>query len=163
MHTRQPRALALGLKYHVQVMKLIVASALLTATLYAQAPAGAANALGAGPWTYNTAERNTKIQLSVVARGLSHPWGLVFLPGGDMLVTERPGRVRVLRKGVLDAAPVADLSKLSVDVLFDIALHPKFAENGLVYLTYMKKGTNPSGKGYWATTALARASGTARK
>jgi glucose/arabinose dehydrogenase len=137
-------------------MKLLVATTLLTATLYAQAPAGAANALGAGPWVYNTAERNTKIQLSVVARGLSHPWGLVFLPGGDMLVTERPGRVRVLRKGVLDAAPVADLSKLSVDVLFDIALHPKFAENGWVYLTYMKKGPAPAAQRYWATTALAR-------
>ncbi|MEO5925482.1 MAG: PQQ-dependent sugar dehydrogenase [Bryobacteraceae bacterium] len=134
-------------------MKLLVVSALVASTLLAQAPA---NVLGPGPWTYNTAERNTKIQLSVVARGLSHPWGLVFMPGGDMLVTERPGRVRVLRNGVLDPAPVADLSKLSVDVLFDIALHPKFAENGWVYLTYMKKGTNPTGKGYWATTALAR-------
>ncbi len=137
-------------------MKLLVATTLLTATLYAQAPAGAANVLGPGPWVYNTAERNTKIQLSVVARGLSHPWGLVFLPGGDMLVTERPGRVRVLRKGVLDAAPVADLTKLSVDVLFDIALHPKFAENGWVYLTYMKKGPAPAAQRYWATTALAR-------
>lgn len=136
-------------------MRFLAVSALTTASLFAQAPA--ANVLGPGPWTYNTAERNTRIQLSVVARGLSHPWGIVFLPGGDMLVTERPGRVRLLRNGSLTANPVADLSKLSVDVLFDIALHPKFAENGWVYLTYMKKGSNPSGKaGYWATTALAR-------
>ncbi len=48
-------------------------------------------------WTYTTSERNTKVQLSVVARGLSHPWGLVFLPNGDMLVTERPGSVRLLQ------------------------------------------------------------------
>jgi len=135
--------------------RILLTATLLAGTIFAQAPA--ANALGPGPWTYTTAERNTKIQLSIVARGLSHPWGLVFLPGGDMLVTERPGRVRVLRAGVLAPEPVADLSKLSVDVLFDIALHPKFAENGFVYLTYMKKGANPSGKaGYWATTALAR-------
>lgn len=136
-------------------MRLTLASLMIMSSLLAQAPA--ANVLGPGPWTYNTAERNTRIQLSVVARGLSHPWGIVFLPNGDMLVTERPGRVRVLRGGVLAPEPVADLSKLSVDVLFDIALHPKFADNGWVYLTYMKKGPNPSGKaGYWATTALAR-------
>jgi len=136
-------------------MRLIITAALVSASLFAQAPA--TNVLGPGPWVYNTAERNTKIQLSVVARNLSHPWGLVFLPGGDMLVTERPGRVRIVRAGVLAPEPVADLSKLSVDVLFDIALHPKFAANGWVYLTYMKKGPNPSGKaGYWATTALAR-------
>ena len=138
-------------------MKRILAISLLTATCaMAQAPGGAANVLGPGPWVYNTSERNTKIQLSVVARGLSHPWGLVFLPSGDMLVTERPGRVRLLRNGALTADPVADLSKLNVDVLFDIALHPKFAENGWVYLTYMKKGPAPAGQRYWATTALAR-------
>src|SRR6188768_3429825 len=93
---------------------------LLAGTAWAQAPAGPANVLGAGPWTYTTSERNTKVQLSVVARGLSHPWGLVFLPGGDMLVTERPGRLRMLRNGTLVTEPVADLSKLSVDILFDI-------------------------------------------
>ncbi|MEY4956676.1 MAG: hypothetical protein RL409_933 [Gemmatimonadota bacterium] len=135
-------------------MRLTLASLMITSSLLAQAPA--ANVLGPGPWTYNTAERNTRIQLSVVARGLSHPWGIVFLSNGDMLVTERPGRVRVLRGGVLAPEPVADLSKLSVDVLFDIALHPKFAENGWVYLTYMKKGPAPAAQRYWATTALAR-------
>lgn len=120
-------------------------------------PPASANALGPGPWTYTTSERNTKVQLSVVVRGLSHPWGLVFLPNGDMLVTERPGRLRLVRNGALVAEPKADLSNLSVDVLFDIALHPKFADNGLVYLTYMKKGTRPNGAaGYWATTAVAR-------
>ena len=136
---------------------ILTMSVILTQTAFAQAPGGAANTLGPGPWVYTTSERNTKIRLSVVVRGLSHPWGLVFLPGGDMLVTERPGRVRVVRGGVLAPEPVADLSQLSVDVLFDIALHPKFADNGLVYLTYMKKGTRPNGAaGYWATTALAR-------
>jgi len=113
--------------------------------------------LGAGPWTYTTYEKNQKIRVSVVARGLAHPWGLVFLPDGDMLVTERPGRVRIIHNGVVAPEPVADLSKLSVDQLFDIALHPDFAKNGFVYLTYIKKGKAPDGKnGYWATTALAR-------
>jgi len=113
--------------------------------------------LGAGPWTYTTYEKNTKIRVSVVTKGLSHPWGLVFLPSGDMLVTERPGRVRIIHNGLVAPEPVADLSKLSVDVLFDIALHPDFSKNGFVYLTYIKKGKAPDGKnGYWATTALAR-------
>ena len=113
--------------------------------------------LGAGPWTYTTYEKNQKIRVSVVTKGLSHPWSLAFLPGGDVLITERPGRVRLMHNGVLTPEPVADLSKLSVDVLFDIALHPDFAKNGFVYLTYIKKGKAPDGKnGYWATTALAR-------
>ena len=113
--------------------------------------------LGAGPWTYTTYEKNTKIRVSVVTKGLSHPWGLAFLPNGDVLITERPGRLRLMHNGVVGPEPVADLSKLSVDVLFDIALHPDFANNGLVYLTYIKKGKAPDGKnGYWATTALAR-------
>jgi glucose/arabinose dehydrogenase len=116
-----------------------------------------ANPLGAGPWNYTTYEKNTKIRVSVVTKGLSHPWSLVFLPSGDLLITERPGRVRLVHNGVLAATPVADLSGLSVDVLFDIALHPNFASNGFVYLTYIKKGKAPDGKnGYWATTALAR-------
>jgi len=127
------------------------------AQIKAQGPPRTAPALGAGPWIYDTAERNTKIKLSVVTKGLSHPWGIAFLPDGGMLVTERPGRLRLLRNGVLEPQPVADLSKLSVDQLFDIALHPKFAQNGFVYLTYMKKGPRPDGsKGYYATTALAR-------
>jgi glucose/arabinose dehydrogenase len=139
-------------------MKTLIATLAFSAigtTAFAQAPA-AANALGSGPWTYNTAERNTKVSLSIVVRGLSHPWSLAWLPNGDMLVTERPGRLRIVRNGVLAPEPVADFSKLNVDVLFDMALHPKFAENKWVYFTYMKKGTAPKGQRYWATTALAR-------
>jgi glucose/arabinose dehydrogenase len=113
--------------------------------------------LGPGPWTYTTYEKNQKIRVSVVTKGLSHPWSLAFLPDGDVLITERPGRLRLMHNGMLAPEPVADLSGLSVDVLFDIALHPDFANNGFVYLTYIKKGKAPDGKnGYWATTALAR-------
>lgn len=113
--------------------------------------------LGAGPWTYTTYEKNQKIRVSVVTKGLSHPWSLVFLPNGDVLITERPGRLRLMHNGVLAPEPVAGISGLSIDQLFDIALHPDFAKNGLVYLTYIKKGKAPDGKnGYWATTALAR-------
>src|ERR1700719_2856758 len=112
--------------------------------------------LGAGPWTYTTYEKNTKIRVSVVTKGLSPPWSLAFLPDGDVLITERPGRLRIMHNGVLAAEPIAGISGLAIDQLFDIALHPDFAKNGFVYLTYIKKGKAPDGKnGYWATTALA--------
>jgi glucose/arabinose dehydrogenase len=83
--------------------------------------------------------------VTVVARGIPHPWSLVFLPNGDMLVTERGGRLRILHDGVLDPKPLAGVPKVNATRnagLFDIALHPKFAENKLVYFTYSKPGEN---------------------
>src|SRR4029453_12466372 len=79
--------------------------------------------------------------VTVVTKGLSHPWSLVFLPDGGMLVTERPGRIRVVRDGKLDPTPIAGVPLVRTDGnggLMDIALHPRFAENHLVYLTYTK-------------------------
>src|SRR5262245_48293433 len=61
--------------------------------------------LGAGPFTYKTAE-GQDIRVVVVARGLEHPWSIAFLPSGEALVTERPGRLRILRDGKLDPTPV---------------------------------------------------------
>lgn len=83
-----------------------------------------------------------KLRLTVVTRGLSHPWALAQLPNGDMLVTERAGRVRLIRKGVLDPTPVAkvDVGASGLSGLRDIVLHPRFAENKFVYLTYNKAG-----------------------
>ena len=49
--------------------------------------------LGAGPWVFDTAEQH-KIRVSIVTKGLSHPWAIAFLPSGDMLITERAGRLR---------------------------------------------------------------------
>src|SRR5437773_8404119 len=98
-----------------------------------------ANKLGDGPWTYTTSERGTRIRVSVVTKGLSHPWSLLWLPNGDMLITERAGRLRIVRNGVLDPEPVAGVPKVQAggtSGLLDIALHPKFAANGLVYLAY---------------------------
>src|SRR5712691_2490187 len=56
--------------------------------------------LGAGPFVLDTAEQHM-IRVTVVTRGLVHPWSLAFLPDGTMLITERPGRLRILRNGVL--------------------------------------------------------------
>jgi aldose sugar dehydrogenase len=96
--------------------------------------------LGDGPWVIDTAEQH-KIRVVVVAKGLVHPWSLAFLPDGRMLVTERPGRLRVIRDGVLDPEPVSGVPKVHavrLSGLMDVALDPKFGENKLVYLTYSK-------------------------
>ena len=65
--------------------------------------------LGNGPFVFDTAEQH-KIRVSVVTKGLEHPWSLVFLPDGSMLVTEHPGRLRlihdVIRDGKLDPKPI---------------------------------------------------------
>src|SRR5689334_9491930 len=110
----------------------------------------AANKLGDGPWTYITYERNTRIKVSVVTKGLSHPWSIVWLPNGDMLVTERAGRLRIIRNGVLDPEPVAGVPKVQAggtSGLLDIALHPKFEANGLVYLSYNVAKPKQAGTG----------------
>jgi len=75
----------------------------------------------------------------VVVSGLSHPWSIAWLPDGSALVTERSGRLRVVRDGKLDPTPVAGLPLVLVagqGGLLDVALHPDFAQNRLVYLTF---------------------------
>lgn len=73
------------------------------------------------------------------AKGLENPWGLAFLPDGRALVTERPGRMRILSKDGRVGPPLAGVPKvlaLGQGGLLDVALHPDFARNGLVYFTY---------------------------
>ncbi len=109
--------------------------------------------LGDGPWVFDTAEQHS-IRVSVVTKGLSHPWAIAFLPGGDMLITERDGRLRIVRDGVLDPQDISGVPQVRTDGnggLMDVALHPGFAENRLVYLTY----TKPVGNGM-GVPALAR-------
>jgi glucose/arabinose dehydrogenase len=92
------------------------------------------------PIRYDTAEGQS-ILVSVVTRGLSRPWSLAFVDADTMLVTERTGKLRVIRKGVLDPKPVEGMPEVlavSLSGLLDIALHPNFAANKLVYLSYNK-------------------------
>ena len=87
--------------------------------------------------------RAQRIRVVTVTKGLSHPWGLAFLPDGNVLITERAGRLRIVRQGVLDPQPIPGVPTVHtvlVAGLMDIALHPQFAENRLVYLTYSKPG-----------------------
>ncbi|HUF72587.1 MAG TPA: PQQ-dependent sugar dehydrogenase [Gammaproteobacteria bacterium] len=84
---------------------------------------------------------NGPVRVVPIVTGLSHPWGMAFLPNGDILVTEREGRVRLIRDGVLDPEPIAGVPAVHavrLSGLMDIALHPEFERNGLVYLTYTK-------------------------
>jgi aldose sugar dehydrogenase len=115
-----------------------------------------------GPIEYRTAE-GQDIRVVIVARGLSNPWSLAFLPDGGMLLTERgAGRVRVIRDGTLDPEPVAgvpEVRAMGLSGLFDIVLHPRFAENRFVYLTYNKpRGERASSlgvaRGQWDGSAL---------
>jgi aldose sugar dehydrogenase len=89
------------------------------------------------------ATREHPVRIVTVTEGLEHPWGLAFLPDGRMLVTERPGRLRVIgRDGRLDPVPVAGLPRVDAQGqggLLDVALHPQFATNGWIYWTYAQR------------------------
>lgn len=107
--------------------------------------------LGDGPWDVQTNE--ARLHVEVVAKGIDHPWGMAFLPDGDILVTERPGRLRAIRDGVLDPTPIEGLPPIyatGIAGLTDIVLDPDFASNRLIYLSYSKAapdtppGTNPN-------------------
>lgn len=78
------------------------------------------------------------IRVERVASGLAVPWGLAFLPGGDVLVTERPGRIRLLRGGKLEPAPVATIAvgERGEGGLLGIAADPRFGENRRFYVYY---------------------------
>jgi glucose/arabinose dehydrogenase len=97
--------------------------------------------LGDGPWEFPTAEAGTRIEVSVVTRGLSHPWDMAFLPNGDILVTERSGQLRIIRNGTLDPEPISGdptVHAVRLSGLMDVELHPNFDQNQYVYLTYTK-------------------------
>lgn len=95
-----------------------------------------------------------RLQLDVLAEGLEHPWALVFLPEGEVLITERPGRLRVFRDGKLQPEPVSGLPPVHPNGqggLLDLVLHPDFERNRLLYFSYVDRDR----QGF--TTRVARA------
>lgn len=95
----------------------------------------------------------TKYRVVPVIKGLANPWSIAFLPDGDMLVTEKAGSLRIVRKGTLDPQPISGVPTvwaIGQGGLLEVLPHPRFAENRLLYLTYSK----PCAEG--ATTALYR-------
>jgi len=98
---------------------------------------------------------NHDYRVVTVADGLINPWSMAFLPEGDMLITERSGRLRLVRNGILRMAPIEGVPEVLAQGqggLFDVVLHPDFESNRLIYLTFAK----PIGDGTEATTAVAR-------
>jgi glucose/arabinose dehydrogenase len=78
-------------------------------------------------------------RIEVIATGLETPWGLAFLPDGRLLVTERPGRLRIIENGTLRPQPVAGTPKVweRQDAgMLDVAVHPQYSSNGWIYLAY---------------------------
>ncbi len=79
-------------------------------------------------------------RIEEVVRGLVHPWSIAWLPNGDALISERPGRLRLLSDGALAPEPITGLPDICTDCgqggLLDLALHPDFAQNRLVYFTF---------------------------
>jgi len=89
------------------------------------------------------ASEQATFELVTVASGLEHPWAMAFLPDGDVLITERAGRLRLVRGGVLDPEPIAGVPPVYASGqggLLDVALDPAFASNRTIYLSYAAPG-----------------------
>jgi len=97
--------------------------------------------LGDGPFLFDSYEQRG-LRAVVMAKGLSHPWSIAFLPDDVILITERQGRLRVVRHGKLEPEPVAGIPAVTslgtMAGLMDIALHPNFAQNKWIYISYHK-------------------------
>jgi glucose/arabinose dehydrogenase len=112
-------------------------AAVISATVVAEAVAEAVRVAPPPPQSAKVVRSGYKV--TEIAGGLDHPWSMAFLPDGSMLVTERVGRLRLIKGGSLVSKPIAGVPAVhtgSQAGLFDIVLHPNFAQNNLVYLTY---------------------------
>ncbi len=91
------------------------------------------------PYVYETADQ--KIRVVELADGLANPWSMAWLPNGDLLITERAGRLRVFHAGKLDTAPISGTPEVKITTLgglLEVLPHPKFADNGLLYFTLLE-------------------------
>jgi aldose sugar dehydrogenase len=126
----------------VKLSYVIVLCLLALAQLAAQQPPQPSmpqKALSSSPFVIDTAEQG-QIRVTPI-KGLVRPWTVVFLPVGEMLVTEKPGRLRIVRNGVVDPNPISGVPQVlssGTGGMMGIALHPQFSMNRLVYLSYTK-------------------------
>src|ERR1700689_528904 len=87
--------------------------------------------------TGSAAAAPLSIRAVTVAAGLNHPWSLAFLPGGDLLVTERNGGLRIIHEGKLEPKPISGVPTAFAEGdggLLGLTLHPDFARNGVLYI-----------------------------
>ncbi|HUR79897.1 MAG TPA: PQQ-dependent sugar dehydrogenase [Thermoanaerobaculia bacterium] len=106
------------------------------------------------PHSTQPASRPLPGRVTTFASGLEHPWALAFLPDGRLIVTERPGRMRIIDKAGKLSAPIANVPKVFAvgqGGLLDVALDPDFAANKVLYLSYAEADGSVAG------TAVARA------
>src|SRR6187402_2724623 len=129
-----------------------IAAALLAGAslVLAQAPAPSPSAAAAGPVALNTST-GQRIKVTLVVGGLAHPYSVAFPDEHTILVSEQPGQLRVIRDGVLLPKPAWETPPVPAgatgnvnDNLHFIALHPGFAQDRLVYLSYQKHGPRGS-------------------
>jgi hypothetical protein len=98
---------------------------------------------GATPALPVLVTEQARVRVVTLTDGLNQPWALAFLPGGDMLITERGGRMRLMHDGWLHSGSIGGLPAVDTrtqDGLMDLALHPRFVQNQLLYFTYSKPG-----------------------
>jgi len=117
-----------------------------------------------GPGTAESpqvASQPTALKTDTVVTGLKNPWAVAILPNGDMLVTERGGTLRLVHNGKLDPTPIGDVPEVLAKGqggLLDVVLHPNYARNGWLYLTYASPAApGEAGDADGANTALLRA------
>jgi aldose sugar dehydrogenase len=118
------------------------------------APVPVLQAQAQAPRSPTPAPANGVVRTDPIAKGLEHPWGLAFLPDGRMLVTERPGRLRLVDRDGRLSEPLGGVPQVVArgqGGLLDVALDPRFAENRVVYLSYSEPGASGT-----AGTAVAR-------
>jgi glucose/arabinose dehydrogenase len=125
---------------HKRVVSSILAAAMAAMIATAATPAVEQDTVRAPPPPPQPAKVvTTGYKVTEIAKGLDHPWSMAFLPDGSMLVTERQGRLRLIKGGSLQPQPIGGVPAVhtgSQAGLFDIVLHPNFAQNNIVYLTY---------------------------
>ena len=117
----------------------------------AQPPAGPPPLLPTRDAPLSLSAGAQKVRVVLVADGLVGPWDIKFLPDGNLLVTESNGALRLVDKGVLKPEPVWKAAAVRNDVLHGLVIHPDFARNHFVYVSYLKDGGD---KGQ--TTAVSR-------
>lgn len=125
---------------------------LLATTAAAMGAAAGAPAVGRAQQVLRSSKASYSLRMLTL--DLEQPWGMAFLPDGRLLITERPGRLRIFANGRLERAPVGGLPRVYArgqGGLLDVCLHPDFANNARLYLTYSGEGEGG------AATVLARA------
>ncbi|MBK8840069.1 MAG: PQQ-dependent sugar dehydrogenase [Hyphomonadaceae bacterium] len=125
-------------------------------------PSWAAPKLGDGPFESESWEQRN-LRTTIVTRGLEAPRAIEFLPNGDIFIVERAGTLRIVRNGKLDPKPIAGTPAVNANLgiatgFMDIALHPDFKNNSLVYMSYHKPrgdlGSNAIFRGKWDGKAI---------